>query len=315
MHSIPQGEQKTTPKYTHTQRKKEAEKMAKKLWDIGYNNRGARMMACSNEIVYTRCPQCGKLHLVRTTLCRDRLCSICNYVLTVKRYAEMMDVAARLQPQIDAGYQVGMLTLTIRNCTLYRLSETLDQMAIGYSRLQKRRAWQRIVIGWARSTEITIGKNGTAHPHYHILTIIEPGHTEAEIHKLCKQYWAQSMRLDYAPIIDYRAAYCKKDVPTGDRLQQAIIECSKYVAKGSQILSLSDDRLALYALAIGGRRLVTYGGIIHDIRRNLGYSDDETQGDDVLIDTTCNCGAEIQQEIARWAGTKWVNDDGEVLDI
>ena len=315
MHSIPQGKQKTTPKYTHTQRKKEAEKMAKKLWDIGYNNRGARMMACSNEIVYTRCPQCGKLHLVRTTLCRDRLCSICNHVLTVKRYAEMMDVAARLQPQIDAGYQVGMLTLTIRNCTLYRLSETLDQMAIGYSRLQKRRAWQRIVVGWARSTEITIGKNGTAHPHYHILTIIEPGHTEAEIHKLCKQYWAQSMRLDYAPIIDYRAAYCKKDVPTGDKLQQAIIECSKYVAKGKQVLSLSDDRLALYALAIGGRRLVTYGGIIHEIRREIGYSDDETQGDDVIIDTTCNCGAAVQQEIARWAGAQWVNDNGEVLDI
>jgi plasmid rolling circle replication initiator protein Rep len=54
-----------------------------------------------------------------------------------------------------------------------------------------------------RSTEVTRGKDGSAHPHFHCLLMVPPGYFAG--HNYLRQstwvaMWRKAMRLDYDPM-------------------------------------------------------------------------------------------------------------------
>ena len=55
------------------------------------------------------------------------------------------------------------LTLTVRNCAIEELGETLSRMNTAFQRLKDRKEF-RPVQGWIRTTEVTRGSDGSAHP-------------------------------------------------------------------------------------------------------------------------------------------------------
>ena len=53
------------------------------------------------------------------------------------------------------------LTLTVRNCAIEELGETLSRMNTAFQRLKDRKEF-RPVQGWIRTTEVTRGSDGSA---------------------------------------------------------------------------------------------------------------------------------------------------------
>ena len=63
-----------------------------------YPARAYRMADCSKRIDYTYCPECGSMHIARTYLCRDRLCPLCQWRLSLQRIGDMMYARLAVQP-------------------------------------------------------------------------------------------------------------------------------------------------------------------------------------------------------------------------
>lgn len=90
--------------------------------------------------------------------------------------------------------------------------------------------------------------------------------------------WQKSLRADYTPIVDIRVAKQKRK---GQGMESTVAEVAKYIVKSSEILDPSDefgtDR-AVSALdsALFNRRLVAFGGIFKEIRKELKQKDAET---------------------------------------
>ncbi|MBE3060871.1 protein rep, partial [Klebsiella pneumoniae] len=63
------------------------------------------------------------------------------------------------------------LTLTVRNCAIEELGETLSRMDTAFQRLKDRKEF-RPVQGGIRTTEVTRGSDGSAHPHFHTLMMV-----------------------------------------------------------------------------------------------------------------------------------------------
>ncbi|MEL6118032.1 protein rep, partial [Photobacterium sp. SP02] len=89
---------------------------------------------------------------------------------------------------------------TVRNCPIGDLRSTLQAMNSAWQRLKDRKEF-RPVLGWVRTTEVTRGEDGSAHPHFHALLMVPPSWftTHYVKHSRWVELWADVMRLDYLP--------------------------------------------------------------------------------------------------------------------
>lgn len=264
------------------------------------DRRATIMAACSDRIVYHYCPECGAYHIAGTWLCRDKLCPLCQWRLTVQRYANMMQTMCALI-NMDAYLNVAMLTLTVRNCAPAELAKTLDMMQSGWAKLYKRRPVQAAISGYARTLEITYNPvTGTYHPHYHVLLIYRDRDTYISQSDWA-EWWSSSLDVGYGAIVDIRKAYTQDDADDADKYIHAIAECSKYVTTVDIHAGVSPEALTHLALALSGRRTIYYGGCIKRVRADLALLDDDTATDITLSRETCgNCGHTLNDAIYQW---------------
>lgn len=268
--------------------------------------RGEKMAECATKIIYNYCAECGSMHIAKTNLCRDRLCPLCSWRLALQRSGEMM---ATLNHLAESGLEIraAMITLTIKNVRLDGLSEALEAILDAWSRLRKRTIWKKWVAGYARSIEITKGKKGTYHPHMHIFIIWRDGyHKNISQRELCN-LWKESLRIDYIPVCDIRAAYCSDKAldPQSQEwsgLIKAAIEATKYALSGKVTLGIDKpNELAGLALAVKNRRLLAYGGVIAEARKELKFADDDSPTDVSEMTIECpKCGGNIVQFAFEW---------------
>lgn len=167
------------------------------------------------------------------------------------------------------------LALTVRNCAISDLRDTITAMNRGWHRLLNRKDWP--ADGWIRAVEVTRGEDGSAHPHFHCLLMVPPsyfGKDHVPIREWV-QRWRESMRLDYDPVCDIRVIKPKvKDavavadgsvVDLGAALRHAIAELAKYQAKASDLLEGGPEWLAQYIAQIHGTKIITSGGALRGI--------------------------------------------------
>ena len=150
-----------------------------------------------------------RLRLKKAQFCRVRTCPICQW-----RRAKMW-VARFYQafPKIYADHpdlRYVLLTLTVRNCPVLKLRETIQQMNGAWQRLVQRKVWP--ALGFIRSLEITRAKDGAAHPHYHCLLAVPPSYFGKKYLSTAKWalMWQEALRIDYTPICDVRLVKPKK---------------------------------------------------------------------------------------------------------
>ncbi len=165
------------------------------------------------------------------------------------------------------------LTLTQKNIPITELRQALQTMNRGFQRLVQLKAFP--AEGWLRSTEVTRGRDGNAHPHFHCLLLVPAGYFSGKRYIKQAQWvemWRKSMRLDYNPVLDVQA------VKQGTRPMELVPELLKYCTKESDMVA---DREWLLELTcqMHKMRAVATGGILKEYLKELEEEPEDLIGE------------------------------------
>lgn len=164
------------------------------------------------------------------------------------------------------------VTLTQKNVPIRELRATLQQMSCGFQRLVQLKAWP--AEGWLRSTEVTKGRDGNAHPHFHCLLLVPRSYFGKNYIKQADwvEMWRKSMRLDYNPVMDVQAVKC------GDHPSSLVPELLKYCTKESDLVADREWFLEL-TRQMHKLRCVATGGVLKDYLRELEEEPEDLIGE------------------------------------
>jgi hypothetical protein len=170
-------------------------------------------------------------------------------------------------------------------------------------------SWQRLsqrkefpALGWLRAIEVTRGRDGNAHPHFHALLMVNSNYFAKSYitQKRWRELWRESLRVDYDPRVDIRVVKTSKNntvtseleaqesqpviQPMDEELVTAIRYTLKYSVKPDDFLSTDtsvsqvseeyQDWLLAITKQLHKRRSITLGGVFkkylsEDDPRNL----------------------------------------------
>ena len=205
-----------------------------------HQRQAARMRDCAHRLEFgwvLESSETGetRLKLKGARFCRVRHCPICQWrraLMWVSRFYHAF-------PRIYADHpewRYIMLTLTVRNCSVLDLRRTITDMNRAWDRLAKRKVWP--AVGFVRSLEITRGKDGSAHPHFHCLLAVTPSYFTGRKYISTAKWaalWREVLRVDYTPICEVHAvkprpwSKLRKESPLGlhevkmDEIRNAIV--------------------------------------------------------------------------------------------
>lgn len=210
-----------------------------------------------------------KLRLQEAHFCRVRHCPVCQWrrsLMWQARFYSALPAIIKEYPKARFLF----LTLTVKNCHIEDLSDTLRIMNSGWQRLKDRKEFKS-VLGWIRSTEVTKGKDGSAHPHFHILLMVPPSwFTHSYVKKSrWAELWAYCARLDYSPVVDIRTVKnCVPEASSGltEGLKAAVAETLKYSVKPSDMIEDNNWFLQM-TKQVHRKRFIASGGVLKNILR------------------------------------------------
>lgn len=183
----------------------------------GLDKYAARTAECSGRLTFVRIAdrETGevRLKLREAVFCRVRNCLICQWRRTKLWMARFIQAS----PQLCLRYPTArfiLLTLTVPNCHVSELRDTLGEMNKAWHRFIKLKELKG-VVGWIRTTEVTREKKRTmyAHPHFHVLLMVPASYLSG--HQYIKrerwlQMWQQAMRDPSITQVDVRAMKTEK---------------------------------------------------------------------------------------------------------
>jgi len=241
------------------------------------------MTGCADVLAFSLSNQNDekKLKLFSAFFCKVRHCPVCAWRRSVRNvarfFAKMPDLLS-LYPT----HRWLFLTLTVRNCELEDLRTTISEMNAGWQRLIQRKNWP--AVGWIRTVEVTRGKDGTAHPHFHSMLLVPPSYFGKSYvpHQKWVERWKSAAKLDYDPIVDIRII---KPKVAGQDLQAAVVETLKY---GTKVDDLVSDPAFLFALTqqLHKTRFLASGGVLAGILKDDMKNEEMIRGDDQDEDDT-----------------------------
>ncbi|AFZ15760.1 replication protein (plasmid) [Crinalium epipsammum PCC 9333] len=213
-----------------------------------------------------------KLKLAAARFCRVRHCPVCQWRRSLMWKAK----AYKILPRIIKKYPTHrwlFLTLTLRNCKITELRETLKHMHESFKRMTKLKAFP--AIGWIKSTEVTRGKDGSAHPHFHCLLMVAPGYFGKNYIRQDEwvEMWRQSLRIDYNPVLDVQA------IKKGQSPASLVPELLKYCTKESDLVADREWFLELTRQMHKTRAIAT-GGVLKEYLKELEQEPSDLVGED-----------------------------------
>ena len=233
-----------------------SDRVAKHYSGSDFHRYSERMTFCSELLDFTLKPtddESYALKLSSARFCRVRHCPVCQW----RRSLAWKAKAYKVLPQIVEKYPKHrwlFLTLTQRNCKITELRETIQLMNKAFKRLTDLKAFP--AIGWLKSVEVTRGKDGSAHPHFHCLLMVPGGYFSGRDYLKQAEWvamWRKCLRLDYDPVLDVQA------IKKGSQPMQLVPELLKYCTKESDmivdrewLLELTRQMHKLRAIATGG---------------------------------------------------------------
>jgi plasmid rolling circle replication initiator protein Rep len=226
----------------------------------------------------------AKLKLRTAKFCRVRHCPVCQWRRSLMWKAKAYKVLPRII-EVYPKHRWLFLTLTVKNIDITTLKESLKTMNNGFRRMSKLKAFP--AIGWLRSTEVTRGKDGSSHPHFHCLLLVPSSYFGNQYIKQSEwvEMWRKSMRLDYNPILDVQA------VKNGSTPMELIPELLKYCTKESDMISDREWFLELTRQMHKMRSIAT-GGVLKDYLREL-----EEDPEDLIGESDLDPDAEKNSEL------------------
>lgn len=124
---------------------------------VEFERYAERMANCSGRLRFgwETCQESGesRLRLREAHFCRVRHCPTCQWrrsLMWQARFYQALPEIVQAHPKARWIF----LTLTVRNCDITDLGDTLSQMNQAWQRLKDRKEF-RPVLGWVRTTEVT----------------------------------------------------------------------------------------------------------------------------------------------------------------
>lgn len=204
------------------------------------------------------------------------------------------------------------LTLTVRNCDIKDLRSTLKAMNAAWQRLIKRKEFSS-VTGWLRATEVTRGKDDTAHPHFHVLLMVPSSYFKKTYvrHDQWAELWRDCIRVDYLPNVDIRTVKKRKpkdgqldafeSYTVAEELNAAVSETLKYAVKPDDMTEGSPDWFLELTRQTHKLRFIATGGALKDVLK----LDSETDQDLALQGEISPDEDEEQHRLAfAWRGSE-----------
>lgn len=253
-----------------------------------------RMAACSGRLRFSwdQHQDTGetKLKLREASFCRVRHCPTCQWrrsLMWQARFYQSLPSLVQAHPKARWLF----LTLTVRNCEITDLGDTLSRMNQAFQRLKDRKEFKP-VLGWIRTTEVTKGKDGSAHPHFHVLLMVPPSWFKGQTyvkHARWVDLWQDCLRVPYSPTVDIRTVKArKKDLGintefaagienTIQELQGAVAETLKYSTKPSDMTDQggSDGWFLELTRQTHKRRFIASGGALKDVLKVERETDED----------------------------------------
>jgi plasmid rolling circle replication initiator protein Rep len=228
-----------------------------------------------------------KLKLRSAKFCRVRHCPVCQWRRSLMWKAR----AYQILPKIVSKYPTHrwlFMTLTQKNVPITELRETLTKMNKGFERMVKRKMFP--AVGWLRSMEVTRGRDGNAHPHFHCLLMVPAsyfGQGYIKQHEWTA-LWRDCMRLDYNPVMDIQA------VRKGSTPSDLIPELLKYCTKESDMVVDREWFLELTS-QLHKMRAIATGGVLKEHLREL-----ENEPDDLIGKSDDELGEDYGRLLFGW---------------
>jgi plasmid rolling circle replication initiator protein Rep len=254
-----------------------ADKVANHYRGSDFSQYAQRLDFCSQLLDFRLVPEADagelKLKLSSARFCRVRTCPVCQWRRSLMWKARAYKVLPRIVADFPT-YRWLFLTLTVKNCQIKELKETLIWMNQSWQRLTQLKAFP--AVGWLRSMEVTRGKDGSAHPHFHCLLMVKPGYFAGKNYMKQAEWvemWRKSLRIDYNPVLDVQA------VKKGQQPMQLVPELLKYCVKESDLVADREWFLEL-THQLHKMKAVVVGGVLRTYLRELEQEPEDLIGED-----------------------------------
>jgi plasmid rolling circle replication initiator protein Rep len=243
-----------------------------------YLNYASRMGECSGLLLFGSTPadELGqqKIKLRSASFCRVRHCPVCQWrrSLTWKaRLGKVLPIIEQAFPKIRWLH----LTLSLRSCEISDLRETFKSMNAAWQRLTQTKKFP--AIGYFKAFEVTRGEDGSAHPHFHILLMVEPKYFAGTYYISQKEWvamWRKALRIDYDPTAHIQAV---KALGENGTISDAVKEVAKYTVKPDDLIA-EDEWLIELTKQLHKTRAISLGGVLKEY-----LSEDDASNKELLL--------------------------------
>lgn len=240
----------------------------------GFQRQAERIHYCSELLEFGLALQDDeslKLKLRSARFCRLRHCPVCQWRRSLMWKAKAYKILPRVVEALPTHRWL-FVTLTQKNVPIKELRATLKHMNKSFQRLVQLKAFP--ADGWLRSTEVTKGRDGNAHPHFHCLLLVPRSYFGKKYIKQAEwvEMWRKCMRLDYNPVLDVQA------VKQGSHPSELVPELLKYVTKESDLVADREWFLEL-TRQMHKMRAVATGGVLKQYLRELEEEPEDLIGE------------------------------------
>ena len=228
-----------------------------------YIRHSQRMTRCSTSIrrlerVNTKTG--GVFMTTQAERCRVRNCPVCQRARSARLFFQMKPALEQINAE-HPTYRWIFLTLTVENCPITELRETIKNMNAAWSRLIKVKELS-CVKGWLRNVEATPGETGDsmAHPHFHILLCVPSYYFTGKYYisqERFSELWRDALRVDYVPMVNVQAV---KELDSGIA---EVTKATTYSVKPSKLVNKNGaDWLHEYHKQCDKLRFIASGGLV-----------------------------------------------------
>lgn len=235
----------------------------------------------------------SKLKLKKSNFCRVRYCPVCQWRRSMMWKARFMKALPRIVEEFPKSRWL-FLTLTLKNCDIEDLGNTLTVMNKAWNKLIKRKELNPIQ-GWIRTTEVTRKKEDrTAHPHFHVLLMVPPSWFAGKYYVKQKRWvelWGESLGVNYDPGANIKTVKPRNgkdkalgDLTTIELLEGAVKDTLKYATKADDMMVDRQWFLELTRQTHKKRFMATGGALKGIFKVGEETNDDLIHGDEDGLD-------------------------------
>jgi plasmid rolling circle replication initiator protein Rep len=249
----------------------QSDEIAKLYGLVEYERYSERVSECSEWLRYALVANDQgeiKLKLRDARFCRVRHCPVCQWRRSLMWRARFFKALPLVSDRHPTARWI-FLTLTVKNCAIGDLRETLKHMNSAWQRLTQRKNFP--ALGFVKSIEVTRSKDGSTHPHFHCLLLVPGGYFGRNYITQAKwaELWKSCLKVDYDPIVDVRAVKGKSTTlssaidTANSALMKAICETLKYTVKETD-LTADPEWLQELTRQLHKTRAISIGGVLKE---------------------------------------------------